>query len=266
MFIIELLIRTCLETLYLTGIIILAGLLLGLLQNSATRNFQRSLGNNAIMVTGFIGTPIHELSHAFCAIIFRHKITGIKLFQRPDENGVMGYVEHSYNKNSIYQQIGNFFIGIAPIFGGILAIIGLMRLLVPQAFEMFFQILVDSVNFETFNQVTLEGIANAYLGLLKLIFSLENFQNLYFYIFLFVAICISSHMSLSPADIKGAFKGLVTIFLFLLIFNALGLSQYIVSLDIIKYNVLITGFLMITVIFSVITFLISLISLAFARR
>jgi len=266
MFIIELLIRTSLETAYLTGAIILVGLLLGFLENSASRNFQRSFGGNSVMVTGFIGTPIHELSHAMLALLFGHKVTDIKLLQRPDENGVMGYVMHSYNKNSIYQQIGNFFIGVAPIFGGVLVIIGLMRLLIPHAFESFFKILVESVNFDTFNTVTLEVIGGAYLGLLKLIFSLENFQNLYFYLFLFAAICISSHMSLSPADIKGAFKGLVTIFLVLLLFNGLGLSQYILAIYVIKYNILVTGFLMLTVIFSVITYLISLISIIFIRR
>lgn len=266
MFIIELLIRTGLETVYLTGAIILVGLLLGLLEKKASRNFQRSFGNNAVMVTGFIGTPIHELSHAMIALLFRHKVTSVKLFQRPDENGVMGYVNHSYNKNSLYQQIGNFFIGVAPIFGGLIAIIVLMRLLIPEAFEAFMKILVESVNFETFTLLTLEGIANAYLGLLTLIFSLENFQNFYFYIFLFAAVCIASHMSLSSADTKGAFKGLATIFLVLLIFNLLGLSQYIPALNIIKYNVLITGFLMITVLFSVLTYLISLISLIFAGR
>ncbi|KNZ40409.1 hypothetical protein [Acetobacterium bakii] len=266
MFIIELLIRTFWETLYLTGAIILVGLLLGLLQNNATRNFQRSFGRNALMVTGFIGTPIHELSHAGIALLFGHKINDIKLFQRPDENGVMGYVNHSYNKNSLYQQIGNFFIGVAPIFGGIVAMIILMRLVIPEAFEAFITILVESVNFETFSMVTIQGIAAAYLGLLKIIFSWSNFQNLYFYLFLFIAICISSHMSLSLADIKGAFRGLLIIFLLVLIFNVLGLSQYIAALNVIKYNVFITGFLMITVIFSVITYFVSLASVLIARR
>jgi hypothetical protein len=62
------------------------------------------------MVTGVVGVPIHELSHATFALIFGHKIKSIKLFQKPDENEVMGYVQHSYNQGSIYQQAGNFFI------------------------------------------------------------------------------------------------------------------------------------------------------------
>ncbi len=258
-FVIELLIRTCIETVYLTGMIILVGLFLGLLRNNSIRNFQRGFGSKALMVTGLIGVPIHELSHAIIALLFGHKITKIKLLQKPDENGVMGYVQHSYNKRSIYQQMGNFFIGIAPIFGGVFSVIALMRFIIPQAYDRFISILVRSLHVTVLNKSAIEGIMNSYVGLLKVIFSLKNFENPYFYIFLFVAICISSHISLSSADIKGASRGLWVIFIILFILNALNLSKYILSLDLIKYNILITGFLIISVILSVITFLISLI-------
>ena len=36
---------------------------------------------------------------------------------------------------NIYHQVGNFFIGIAPIFGGLLVIMALMGLLLPQVLE-----------------------------------------------------------------------------------------------------------------------------------
>lgn len=265
MIIIDLFVKTGLETLYFTGAIILAGLLLGFLETQSNRNFQRSLGRNAIMVTGAIGTPIHELSHALTALIFGHKIIDIKLVQRPDQNGVMGYVNHSYNSKNIYHQVGNFFIGIAPIFGGLLVIMVLMGVLIPQVMESFMAVVTQGMAVETLSMASFSGVFTAYLELVKLIFSWENFQNITFYLFLFLAICISSHISLSPADIKGAFKGLVFIFLILLLLNAIGLSQSILSVDVLKYNILVTSFLMIAVIFSLITFGISLISRIFAR-
>nr|WP_320024701.1 M50 family metallopeptidase [uncultured Acetobacterium sp.] len=265
MFIIDLFIKTGLETLYLTGAIILAGLLLGFLENQSNRNFQRSLGRNAIMVTGIIGTPIHELSHALTALIFGHRITDIKLFQRPDQDGVMGYVNHSYNPKNIYHQVGNFFIGIAPIFGGLLVIMVLMGLLIPQVLDSFMTILTAGMTVDTLSMASFTGVFTAYLELVKLIFAWENFQNITFYLFLFLAICISAHISLSPADIKGAFKGLIFIFIILLLLNAIGLSQSILVFDVLKYNVLITSFLMIAVIFSLITFFISLVSRIFAK-
>lgn len=251
--------RTFVETFYLTGMIILIGLILGVLRNNSIKNFQRSFGSNAVMITGFIGVPIHELSHAIFAVLFGHKITKIKLLQKPDENGVMGYVQHGYNQNSIYQQIGNFFIGIAPIFGGVFSIIALMKFIIPRAYNSFINILFRSLHITVLNKSIIEGIINSYLGLIKVIFSLKNFENPYFYVFLFISICISSHISLSSADIKGASRGLGVIFIILLILNALNLTKYILAIDLIKYNILITGFLMISVILSTITFLVSLI-------
>lgn len=265
MFIIDLFVKTGLETLYFTGVIILAGLLLGVLETQTNRNFQKSLGRNAIMVTGVIGTPIHELSHAITALIFGHKIINIKLFQRPDRDGVMGYVNHTYNAKNIYHQVGNFFIGIAPIFGGLLVIMVLMGLLLPQVLESFLTVVTQGIAVETLSVTSFNGIFTAYLDLLKLVFAGENFHNIGFYLFLFLAICISAHISLSPADIKGAFKGLIFIFLILLILNAFGLSQSILAVDVLKYNVLMSSFLMIVVIFSLITFAISLIIRIFTR-
>ncbi|MBC2582255.1 M50 family metallopeptidase [Clostridium sp. DJ247] len=258
-FLVQLLTKTFIETLYLTGMIILSGLLLGILRNHSIKNFQRSFGSKAVMITGFIGVPIHELSHAMFALLFGHKVTEIKLLQKPDEKGVMGYVQHSYNQRSIYQQIGNFFIGVAPIFGGVISIIVLMRFTIPQAYNKFIYILIKNLHVTAINKAAIEGILSSYVGLVKTIFSLRNFQNPYFFIFVLVAICISSHISLSSADIKGASRGLGIIFLILLILNALDLSKYISTLNIIKYNILITGFLIVSIIFSAITFLISLV-------
>ena len=262
MFIIELLIKTCIETVYFVGIIVLVGLLLEVLRNKSIINFQRSFGSKAVMITGIIGVPIHELSHAIFALLFGHRITKIKLIQKPDENGVMGYVQHSYKQGSVYQQVGNFFIGTAPIFGGTFSIIALMRFIIPQAYNRFMNIMVESLHVTVLNKSTIQGIINSYSGLLKVIFSPKNFENPYFYVFLFIAICISSHISLSSADIKGAFTGLWVIFLILFILNAVNLSKYVLTIDLIRYNILITGVLMIAVILSTATFLISLISIS----
>lgn len=265
-FISELLIKTSMETLYLTGTIILVGLLLGILRTYSIKNFQRSFGSKAVMITGVIGVPIHELSHAISALLFGHRIAKVKLLQKPDVNGAMGYVEHGYNQHSIYQQVGNFFIGIAPIFGGIISITALMRFMIPQAYNRFISMLVKSLEITSLDKTTVEGIINPYIGLVKSIFSFKNFENPYFFIFLFLAICISSHISLSSADMRGASRGLGVIFIILLILNTFGLSKYIMTFNILKYNILITAFLIIAVILSLITFLISYISLIVRLR
>ncbi|GFZ31727.1 membrane protein [Clostridium zeae] len=257
-FIVNLLIRALVETLYLTGMIIFFGLILGVLRNNSIKNIYKSLGFNAVMVTGFIGVPIHELSHAILSIIFGHNIRKIKLFQKPDNNGVMGYVDHSYNPNSVYQQVGNFFIGVAPIFGGVISIITLMYFAIPNTYNKFIDILFNSLHITRIGKITIEGLLTSYGHLVKSIFSGENFKNPYFYIFLFVAICISSHISLSMADIKGASRGLIVLFLLLVILNAFGLSIEFMDKAILKYNILITGMLIVALILSTITYIISL--------
>ncbi|MEQ8199316.1 MAG: hypothetical protein ABRQ27_15180, partial [Clostridiaceae bacterium] len=206
-YIVTLLIKTFLETAYLTGTVILAGFLLGILRNNTLMNFQRSFGMKAVMVTGLIGVPVHELSHAVFAVLFGHKITDIKLLQKPDINGTMGYVRHTYHKGSIYQQAGNFFIGVAPIFGGVFSIVAVMRVTIPEAYIRFTEVLEKALNITMINKYTTEGMISSYLGFVKNIFSSENLRNLYFYIFIFIAMCISSHISLSSEDIRGASKG-----------------------------------------------------------
>lgn len=257
-FFINLLIRSSIETIYLTGMIIFFGLILGILRNNSIKNIYKSLGFNAVMITGFIGVPVHELSHAILAVIFGHDIRKIKLFQKPDNNGVMGYVDHSYNPNSIYQQVGNFFIGVAPIFGGVITTIALMYFAIPKTYNKFMDILFNSLHITRIGKITIEGLLTSYGHLVKSIFSGENFRNPYFYIFLFVAICISSHISLSMADIKGASRGLIVLFVLLVILNAFGLSIEFMDKAILKYNILITGMLIVALILSAITYIISL--------
>ncbi|MPQ29891.1 hypothetical protein E4V42_00315 [Clostridium estertheticum] len=255
---IELIIKTCLDTIYMTGMIIFVGFILGFLRNHSIENFQRSFGWKAVAITAIIGVPIHELSHAILCLVFRHKISKLVLLQRKDENGVLGYVNHAYNPNSIYQQTGNFFIGIAPIFGGISAIIALMYTIIPKTYNQFISISMVNINITKINSVSLNGILNSYIDLIKIIFSVTNFSNPYFILFLFLAICISSHISLSSADIKGASKGLIVIFFIVLALNVFGFSKFVMAQGLLKYNIILIGFLIVSLIFSGITYLVSL--------
>lgn len=265
-FITKILIKTFFETVYITGIIILMGLMLGILRDNSLRNFQRSFGRSIVMITGLIGVPIHEISHAILAFLFGHKIDKVKLLQRPDINGVMGYVTHRYNKNSIYQQVGNFFIGIAPIFGGSVSIIILMKFIIADTYNEFIQIIMKNINVNNISTDSIKEFALSYIDIIKYIFSIQNLKNPYFYLFLFIAICISSHIALSTADIKGASKGLGIIFIVLFILNLVGLNFDIVEFNIIKYNVLVVGILIVALILSFITYLISLFLVGIFKR
>ncbi|MBU3183155.1 hypothetical protein [Clostridium psychrophilum] len=255
---ISLIIKTCMDTVYMTGMIIFVGFILGFLRKQSIENFQKSFGWRAVAITAIIGVPIHEISHAILCIIFRHKITKLVLIQKKDENGVLGYVKHAYNPNNVYQQAGNFFIGIAPIFGGVFAIIGLMYAIIPKIYNEFLTISTNNLQVTKISYVAISGVLNSYFGLIKIIFSIKNFSNPYFILFLFLAICISSHISLSTADIKGASRGLYIIFFIILVLNVFGFSKFVMAESILRYNIILVGFLIISLIFSSITYFVSL--------
>ena len=89
-----------------------------------------TFGWKSQLLTGWLGTPIHELSHAVMCLLFLHRIKDVALFRPNEKTGTLGYVHHEFNPRNLYHQIGNFFIGIAPVIGGCLVLYLIMPLLV----------------------------------------------------------------------------------------------------------------------------------------
>lgn len=87
------------------------------------------------VIAGGIGVIIHELSHLIMALLFGHHIQSVCLLHipradDPHDRG-LGYVGHVWNDDSLYQKIGNVFIGVAPVIGCSFAMILSTRWLVP---------------------------------------------------------------------------------------------------------------------------------------
>lgn len=117
----------------------LAAGLISVLTTRANTKLLSRFGERTPLILGWFGVIVHELSHALMAIIFRHQIDQIKLLQNPfskDHNGRLGYVSHAWDPTSRYQTIGNFFIGMAPIFGVSLVMWLITKLLWPTIFEL----------------------------------------------------------------------------------------------------------------------------------
>lgn len=229
---------TASQLFWLLGLLFIFGLLLYLFARFTRITYVKSVGQKMdIIFTGWIGTPVHELGHAIFCILFRHKIVEIKLYSPNSEDGTLGYVNHSYNPNSTFQKIGNFFIGVGPIIFGALVLYAIFYYLVPNKSEVFVyiesqsQTLVNSVRGEYAGVLaSIWGTTKATLGGL---FKAANFSDYKFWIFLYLAISISSHMQLSPPDIKGAKGGLISLLIFFLVLNliilgleATGLSSH----------------------------------------
>ena len=219
--------KTFIDLFRLFGNIIIFGFILYLLSSMTRRIFAKTLGaKTELYITGWIGTPIHELSHALFCIIFNHKISDIKLFTTKSDT--IGYVLHSYDSRSWYQQIGNFFIGVGPIIMGTLIVYFLFLLLAPELKENIFSVKIDYDKSAGILNMIYSGISNIFISILNIFANIiknimvsQSYKNIGFWIFIYLSISIASHMELSPADISHAWKGMLVIFAVSLILNTL---------------------------------------------
>lgn len=227
-FIVVILSKTIIDLFRLFGSIILFGFILYVLSSLTRRIFAKTLGSKTeVYLTGWIGTPIHELSHALFCLIFRHKINDIKLFNTKSDT--IGYVLHSYDSRSWYQQIGNFFIGVGPIIIGTLIVYLLFILLAPELksnifkmphvqYKQMFNSEILSVLYYSVSNIFVYTY-NIFINIIKNVITYSSFKSITFWIFLYLSISIASHMELSPADISHAWKGVIVLFACILIIN-----------------------------------------------
>ena len=190
------------QLIYFVGVVFLFGYVISVINKQFYVLVGR--GRGVCYATGIIGTPIHELSHAVMCVVFMHKIDEIRLFQVDRQSGTLGYVKHSFNKKSPYQQLGNYFIGTAPIVVGTLVVFLLVKWIIPEAF--------GEINFyiDEFSKAQSQGAADIFssavdstLGIVGAIFSTISI-GFPWWCFIILAMCISLHMNLSSLDIKGA--------------------------------------------------------------
>lgn len=197
------------QAVFTVGVIILFGFLIAICNKTFYKNMG-VFGKTACYVTGFIGTPVHELSHALMCLIFGHKIKEIKLFQISSKDGTLGYVNHSYNKKNVYHVIGNFFIGVAPITVISVILYFLSVWLVPDmAAGMFAH--TQSITADA-------GLWNACKSVFLAVGEFFSFAGHgKWWLFLFISAFLTLHMTLSGADIKGAWGGLIVLLVLLLV-------------------------------------------------
>jgi len=205
------------------GIFFVFGFVLNKLQTWTESNYRRVFGWNGILFTAWFGTPFHELGHVFFAKIFRHRITKINLFTPNETTGGLGNVDFGYNKNSLYQKIGNFFVGAAPmIFGGVILSL-MLYFLIPNGKEALSPLLTAH-SFSTY----LEATKKMFITL----FSFENLKEWSFWLFLYLSFCVAAHISPSKQDRKIMWRGFIWIIVILFLINLVALFA---QFDITKY-------------------------------
>lgn len=213
---------SALTVMTLWGMIMIMGYLLAQIEKWNNKYIQKAFGWGGIVLTGCIGTVLHEFSHFIMCILFRHKIKQVKFFRpiQSKKDGVLGYVSHGYNPNSLYQKVGNFFIGIAPVIVGTVVIVWSMKICQPDSYQILFRLikqLSSSGHYAIIDDN--EKIVKGVLKWVESLWSKPNLRMYPFYINLVVMYSISTHMSLSKEDLKGAWSGGILLVILLSLFE-----------------------------------------------
>lgn len=223
---------------WLFGMLMILGIILYFLARFTRKMYALTLGHRAeLFTTAWLGTPIHELGHAFFCLIFRHEIKEIKLFSPDASDGTLGFVKHAYNPKSIYQRIGLLFIGVGPVLFGSAVIAISYFFLVSSDMQFFSLANIDFIGTESEGSwyetivFQLSGIWQVFASLIEVIFTVQNASSKSFWIFIFIAVSVSAHMELSLPDLKSAQSGIVALLVFILFYNfvILGLESFSVN-------------------------------------
>ena len=215
-FLITLLKITSIQLAALFGIFFIFGFILSKLQEWTQKKYYQTIGWKGILWTAWLGTPFHEFGHYFFAKIFRHKVQSFNIFKPNQATGELGHVNHTYNKYSLYQNIGNFFIGAAPMIFGSLMLTLFLYLFLPNGQDIFSPL----ANTNNLLNYILIGFTKTITSL----FNLENLKSWNFWLFLYLSFCIASHLAPSKADRKNMWSGFFYIIAALLLINIFSLS------------------------------------------
>lgn len=171
------------------------------------------LGWRGVLVTGWLGVPIHELSHVGACLLFRHRVERVQLFAPDRRTGRLGSVQHAWNRKSVYQQLGRFFIGIAPLVGGAAALWGVTAWLGPAVIT-----LPDAPPGGGVLEVA-TATAEQAAAMLRALVRPESLQSGRTWLYLYLCLCIGAHLAPSGADLKGGLPGFVLLCMLLVLVN-----------------------------------------------
>ncbi len=181
------------------------------------------------MWTGWLGTPIHELSHVLACLIFNHKVTEVALFQPDRKSGRLGYVQHSWSKGNWYQEFGNIFIGVAPLIGGSIALGALLWIFYPDAARAAVEAARESSSSEGGSSTSAIGqVMGSVWAIGGTILQWSHLFTAKFWVFVYLVLCVGSHMAPSGSDYQGATRGALMLGL---LFGAVTLVLAAVRID-----------------------------------
>lgn len=161
-----------------------------------------------LLAFGWIGVPVHELSHAMACWAFGHRVRRMKWFDPAGRGGAHGAVEHEFNPSNPYHRAGQLFIGLAPALIGPLVVVALFAFLVSASPEATFHTLVTPTSW----------VEGARLGL-HTVLEPAVWSSPRFWLFAYLAACVCTQIELSSADLGQARSGAIVIAILALVVN-----------------------------------------------
>jgi len=202
-------------TAILTALLALATALwlLQSLERLVSRLVAHRWGWRAVLLTGWLGVPVHELSHLALARLFGHRIIAWRLFDPDPSSGTLGYVRHACSRHTLWQRAAQPLIALAPLIGGGLALAALLWWMLP---AKQLPALVE--------QMGDLGATGSVPDLLRgtLTFSGEVVSAVWegrtplLPLQLYLAICISCHLAPSRADLASSLPSLTLLLVILI--------------------------------------------------
>lgn len=207
---------------YTLGALVICGLAVSLCRKLFLSMMGGGFGRGIVLATSILGTPVHELGHALMCLLFGHRITKMSLWQPNSPDGNLGFVTHTYRRRNPYHVLGNLFIGIGPVFSGL----AVLSLALWAGFPATFSEYVSTASAMAAQG---EGGVPLFLEGLKMLARIPREMTadgravpLWGQVIaLLVILSVSQHVSLSPADVKGAATALPIYGVLLLILTAI---------------------------------------------
>jgi hypothetical protein len=219
----EVAMRTAVQLLVLLGPALILGLAMHVLAGFVESRALAVLGRTAYLALfGWLGTAVHETGHAMFCPLFGHRITAFRPFSPDPHSDVLGYVEHEWNRRSLWARLGNFFIGIGPVILGTLVLyVASLILLGSDVLGRVPQVQLGEGQAASLS--TVGALGSSVLGMVMStlggVFRAENLGHWQFWVFLYLAFAVGTGIRLSPSDLKGAASGFLVLVLGLLLVN-----------------------------------------------
>lgn len=269
----QVILTSVVQLLILIGPILLLGFCMHLVAGSLDRLATRAIGWKVYYaIFSFLGTIVHELGHAFFHVIFGHKITNMKLTNRDPLKGETAHVAFAYNPRNVFQRIGVFFSAIGPIlFGALLTYLLALLLLGADVFSPLKALTNINLSVSSLSEIQafFSATVKASIQTIGSIFSTENLRNWRLWLFLYLAFSIGANSSLSPADLKGAATGFMSLVVIVLIVNlvTLWVGDYVTrAIQFLgQFNGILGAVIMVAIILSIFAYLILLVIFAIKK-